>query len=68
MKIYTEEQVKELMDWTIKMAVGSTHSGISGSKINENAKEKLASMKPLELPTEFANGAKWMKQQILKSK
>ena len=66
MKIYTEEQVRSLMYWTMKMVTDSLHSNISDAKINENAEKKLASMKPLELPFEFTLGAKWMKEQILK--
>ena len=69
MKLYTEEQVQELMCWTIKMTVGCVHSTtisrIDDFKLTENAEQKLKSIKPLELPSEFLKGAKWMKEQIL---
>jgi hypothetical protein len=65
MKLYTEEQVKELMSWTIIMTVGCVHGSVDDFKINQIAEQKLKSIKPLELPSEFLKGAKWMKEQIL---
>lgn len=64
MKLYTEEQMKELMYWTMKMTVGCVHSRIDDFKITENAEQKLKSIKPLELPSEFLKGAEWMKNQL----
>ena len=64
MKLYTEEQMKELMYWTMKMTVGCVHSRIDDFKITENAEQKLKSIKSLELPSEFLKGAEWMKNQL----
>jgi hypothetical protein len=52
MKLYTEEQMKELMYWTMKMTVGCVHSRIDDFKITENAEQKLKSIKSLELPSD----------------
>ena len=64
MKLYTEEQMKELMYWTMKRTVGCVHSRIDDFKITENAEQKLKSIKSLELPSEFLKGAEWMKNQL----
>ena len=64
-KLYTEEQVRAFMYWTIKMTMGCVHSRIDDFKITENAEQKLKSIKPLELPSEFLKGAKWMRDEIL---
>ena len=46
MKLYTEEQMKELMYWTMKMTVGCVHSRID---------DCLENLKIIVLAKEFAH-------------